>query len=1115
MNGSNLKYRLFQALTLLITASVAFGAAELRLNSRFMFCLNANVPPLEILRTADDFQVDLPSVNKVLKTYGAGDIEQWLPMARPDDRDGDVYLNRIYRVYIAEDRVAEMETMKSEIENLSVVHSTEYEYPRYTCFTPNDPLYWQQTSLPAVKANMAWDFWDIENGDLPGNREVIVAVIDTGTDYTHPDLMGNIWVNQNEIPNAMFNTLDADGDDYVDALEILAYLVDNNLDTNNDLEINLRDALTSASPLTNNIDDDNDGYTDDLFGWDVSGWTGSDDNDPYPKEDQPANSLWAHGTHVAGEAGLTTHNEQGGASSAFDVSIMCVKSSRDATNGGAVNDGYPGMMYAAQAADDNGTFAILNMSWGGAGYNGYEQNVVNDLFNNNNAVLVAAAGNGNDTGQEEYSSHYPSSYENVISVCAMGANGDWGHWATYHETVDLAAPGNDVMGPLIGGGWENWPGSSMASPNAASCIALLSSFYPTWDNQQLMDRIIESADPFIYEVNTDDYLQGRLGTGMVDVYYAIGGDVFPSMLYVGHTLTMQTGDGDTELNPGESAQLRITLGNEEGWVDATGIIAQLSTEHPGVTVTDGLALYADIASGDEGFNLVDPFAIELENSLPLGSVNFELQVTATGVAGYSYTRTLPFQIEVTINQQGWPVDSLYESINNIEVSPLVMDFTDSPGSEMVFGDYSGYLYMVTASGEMVVDDIFPFDTGNQIWGSPAAADIDNDDLVEIIATSKSKNLYILEPATGTVQVEYYADQYLMGSPALGNIDGDNDLEIIFGGYRTSGKLFVINPDGTDVPGFPYDVNEKILRGVSVADFNGNGLVDMVFATESDNIWLIYDDGTPAPGFPFTAGDKFKSAPAILDYNGGKIIFAGSRDFSMYALNSDGSLRFSVETSNYVNTSPAFVETGNGLGIFFGSEDGHIYGVDINGADLPGWPVEVNGAVNSSAVIADLDGDGIGEIMAGTAQGDVLCFHVDGTPYLNFPIEMPVPITGSGTAADLDGDGDVELLIGSSMYMLAFDIKETGTTDGFWAIHRGSNLRTGYTGDILVSGCDCQLGDLNCDTVVDILDIVRTVNIILTGGSDATECELQVADMNSDGIIDILDIVLIVNLVMGN
>ena len=91
-------------------------------------------------------------------------------------------------------------------------------------------------------------------------------------------------------------------------------------------------------------------------------------------------------------------------------------------------------------------------------------------------------------------------------------------------------------------------------------------------------------------------------------------------------------------------------------------------------------------------------------------------------------------------------------------------------------------------------------------------------------------------------------------------------------------------------------------------------MDIVFGTDGENLWLIYDDLTVADGFPVSAGGDFRTAPAVLDLNGEKIILAGSRDNSFYGVNSDGSIRFQVETGDDINTSAGFVDTGNEIGI---------------------------------------------------------------------------------------------------------------------------------------------------------------------------------------------------------
>ena len=104
-------------------------------------------------------------------------------------------------------------------------------------------------------------------------------------------------------------------------------------------------------------------------------------------------------------------------------------------------------------------------------------------------------------------------------------------------------------------------------------------------------------------------------------------------------------------------------------------------------------------------------------------------------------------------------------------------------------------------------------------------------------------------------------KFLIGTPALGNLDSDEDLEIIFGSFSSSPKLFAVNIDGTDVNGFPLDLS-KAQKGPALADFNNNNKDDIVIGTEDDEIFLIYDDATIAPGFPFLATNKIRSAAGV-------------------------------------------------------------------------------------------------------------------------------------------------------------------------------------------------------------------------------------------------------------
>ena len=1113
-----MKRKILYLLTLagLMISAGLLSATEQDINDgTFLFCLKHEIEPLQISQSNDVITVDNDQLNSFFQNHQISRIEPWIINATEIDKDGDIYLNRIYRVYLKNSNRSSMEIAKSEITQFPFIHSSEYEHIRKINYDPNDPQLGQQCSIPAVKADLAWDFWDIDVGDIPGDRNVLLASVDTGVEITHPDLEHSIWINQGEVPSSVFNSTDTNNDDFVSATEVLAYLEANNLDTNNDSAINLRDALTSSSPFTNSQDNDGNGFIDDLVGWDLAGWSGADDNDPFPREGMTGASTWSHGTHVAGTLASTTDNSTGVASTAFRASIVAVKVAREYQEDPGITDGYSGITYAAKAGFYSDAFTIINNSWGGGGYSGYEQTVINNAHNTYGAIVVAAAGNGSNSGGEENSAHYPSSYGNVISVCAMGCNGTWGHWATYHSSVDLAAPGENVLSTVIGGGYQIRDGSSMASPNAASCIGLLSAFNPTWDNDQLIERILESADEIIYEINDEDYLQGNLGTGMVDIHKAIGGNIFPYLYYYSHALLNVQGDDDDVLNPGESSQLRITIGNTEGWQSATDLTATLTSDNPGVTIIDGNAVYGDIFPGGIQINISDVFEFELSDAIDLGEVEFNIDLSTTDASGEAYTQSVSFSIIVSLNQDGWPLDMLSEELYNVETSPVVIDSNDDGEMEIYFGDYSGNVYAVNADGEEIVNALFPFNTGDQIWGSPAAADIDNDGNIEIIVTSKSKHLFVLDPVNQTVDLDYYAVQFLMGTPVIANIDDDNDLEIIVGGFSSPAKIFAINADGSDVPGFPFELGEKMIKGLAVADFNDNGKVDIVAGTENYNIYLINDDATIAPGFPYLTGNKIRSAPAIAETESGKIILSGSRDNNFYGLNADGSLRFSVLTGDYVVNSPAFMETESGLAIFFGSLDGNLYGIDVDGNPLAGWPISHSGSITGSPVIADLNGDGMAEIVCGTQSAEIVAYNLDGSTFTYFPINNEFGFAGTPTITDTDGDLDLEILIGSTGNLANIDFKDEGNSDDYWSLFHGNLKRTGYYTSDPVDDCSgCSLGDVNCDGTIDVLDIVRAVYIIMNDPPDADECERIRADINEDGVIDVLDLVMLVNEIMN-
>ena len=269
-------------------------------NDRFLIYINNSVGKIDI---------DLKSgftnnqkINSFLEEIEFDEITQWLPSARTTDRDGDVYLNRYYviKIYNRPNDIFDLIKVASKVD---IIDSAEPITIMKTNYTPNDPSWNQQYGLELIQANLAYDLWDINNGENPGSSDIVVAIVDVGFEWSHPDLVDNVWHNLGE---------DFDGDGAVIVQEGDTWIFD--------------------PGDQNGIDDDGDGYVDNFVGWDVS----YNDNNPFPQS-----ADYDHGTLVAGCVSASTNNNLGVASVGWSVKLMGVNNSTDPET---VTDDYDGVL---------------------------------------------------------------------------------------------------------------------------------------------------------------------------------------------------------------------------------------------------------------------------------------------------------------------------------------------------------------------------------------------------------------------------------------------------------------------------------------------------------------------------------------------------------------------------------------------------------------------------------------------------------------------------------------------------------------------------------------------------------------------------------------------------
>lgn len=304
-----------------------------------------------------------------------------------------------------------------------------------------DPDEGQQYALERIEAAAAWQ---IE----AGKKSVVVAVIDTGVQLNHPDLASQMWVNPNETQNG--------------------------------------------------VDDDNNGFVDDIRGWNfVSGNNNpNDDNE--------------HGTHCSGIIAATRGNGVGIAGTA-NVTIMPLKV-LNAQGSGTGSD----IMMAVQYAADNGA-SIISMSLGGTYFDEAEAEVYRDVIARG-AVVIAASGNesSNQIG-------FPAGYEGVIAVGATDVNDQIADFSNTGEGLAISAPGVDVLSTIPGSGYDSFSGTSMATPYVAGVAALLRSVDANMSVADVRQRLLDSAD----DLGAPGY-DTVYGAGRVNARKALANETTPN-----------------------------------------------------------------------------------------------------------------------------------------------------------------------------------------------------------------------------------------------------------------------------------------------------------------------------------------------------------------------------------------------------------------------------------------------------------------------------------------------------------------------------------------------------------------------------------------------------------
>ena len=319
----------------------------------------------------------------------------------------------------------------------SLVEYAEYNFIHHAALTPNDPRFdelWgmhntgQTGGTPDADID-APEAWDISTG----STEVIVGVIDTGVDYNHEDLAANMWTNPGEIPG-------------------------------------------------NGVDDDGNGYVDDVHG--INSITGSGD----PMDDH------YHGTHCSGTIGAVGNNNKGVVGVCWTVRIIGIKF-LDSGGSGNTADAIECVNYAIWLKNNGTNIRVLSNSWGGGGY---DQTLHDAIAAAGDVGILFTAAAGNNYGSNnDTNPYYPATYDcaNILAVASTDHNDSLSSFSNIGPTtVDLGAPGSSILSTFPDNSYSSISGTSMATPHVSGAAALLLSMNDMLTFQELKDYLMDYGD---------------------------------------------------------------------------------------------------------------------------------------------------------------------------------------------------------------------------------------------------------------------------------------------------------------------------------------------------------------------------------------------------------------------------------------------------------------------------------------------------------------------------------------------------------------------------------------------------------------------------------------------
>jgi len=923
----------------------------------------------------------------LFKKYGVARVERWLKSADAGDVYNGVAFNKIYRIYLGKPSFL-LAAQKDFLQLSSVRHAAPEPVVKIAgpipATTPDDPYFERQWYLKRIMANFAWTL----SSEIPTDTDpVLIGIVDTGIDYLHPDIGAALYVNPGE-------------------------------DLNGDGQASEEDY--------NGIDDDGNGFVDDLLGWDFSQATDSlpGDNDIRPPV-AGAHEILSHGTHVAGIAAAIHDNEVGISGIARHYRIIGTKHSRDDdVNHGYLYNAYDGILYAAKLGAK-----VINCSWGGEGYYQEAQDLIDMVTEKYGAIVVAAAGNDNSNNDSHH--FYPSDLNHVVTVAALGAGDQRAYFSNYGHVIDISAPGQGIYSTIhySAGGYASWQGTSMASPVVTGSLALIKAFFPDLPREEVIGLLLDAADPI--DAKNPGY-QGLLGAGRVNVYQAIAPRFLPGLKIVRDSIEWDDANGNAQIDPGETVRISLHLENGANWQDAHQVTVTAHVDDSLVVIQDSVLHLGEVPAGTCVDTEAQDFVFSIQPSHSYGRFSIRFDVTCNPDSSLPYDEAYTVDLLLSTYQKGFPKDHLGSLL------PVSLFRSEKEKKNfIVFISSDKKLNLLDSQGEVVSP--FPLSLEEYHRIPPLMADLNNDGESEIMTVSQRGKIKVFTVQGDTLWTRDLAET-VYGNVAVADVDGDSLPEIVLGTMNK--KLHVLNERGREQAGFPVNVGSFVEKGVALGDVDGDGRSEMVFGTFDRKLHCFNEQGSEEAGWPVELASRARFTPVIAQDTQGRHIFITDRDNHALLFNGKGQVELDTTLAVPFVVQPAFGDV-NGDGVAEAltlDEEGRMWSFSTNGKV---WKIEMNSADKNAVPLSVLNARQEVRLITASNTGTV-CI-TDGTGHaLPFaPIQLDRPVATPLTIGDLDNDGDLEVLGANSESLFAVDLPDSLDTAGGWTTFMGNNQRTGF------------------------------------------------------------------------